>query len=140
MVFKQIPPTFMRPKAEEEGEKKDKKEDRFDRSYYVTVNKFFVDFISQYEKQIENGVIGYVIQDLDSEIGRLINSPDVKKRGKEFAVIVAREVLACMSVYFFAYMDAKKQLLDFKKDSEAKRGIKRSLENFIESGGEVDYN
>ncbi len=140
MSLDQIPRPLIRPKAEEEGERKDKKEDRFEESYDIAVNKFFVDFMNRYEKQIENGDIGYVIQDLDSEIGRLINGPNVKKRGKEFAVIVAREVLACMSVYFFAYTDVKKQLLDFKKDSEAKRGIKRSLENFIESGGEADYN
>jgi len=89
MSLDQIPRPLIRSKAEEEGERKDKKEDRFEESYDIAVNKFFVDFMNRYEKQIENGDIGYVIQDLDSEIGRLINGPGVKKRGKEFAVIIA---------------------------------------------------
>jgi hypothetical protein len=126
-----------REKTGQEAGGKEKKEDRFEESPDLAVNRFFIDFTSRYREHIESGNIGIVINDLDSEIRRLIASPDVRKRGKEFAVIVAREVLACMGVYFFAYKDFKKGLLDVKKDSDAKQGIKQYLMDFIESGGEV---
>jgi len=133
--FQRIPPSFIQPKAEEEGGRKEKAEDQFDQFPDVMVNEFFVGFMKEYENQIRNGDIGIVIQDLDSKVRKLVGSAAARKK-KEFAVVVVREILASLDIYHVVYENAEKNSVDFKKDSAAKQGIRNYLMNYIESGGE----
>ncbi|MGC9603293.1 MAG: hypothetical protein ABSF47_02385 [Minisyncoccia bacterium] len=136
--WQKVPPPLIRSKGEEEiVSKKEKEEDQLDQFPDVMVNGFFVRFMEEYDSQIRNGDIGLVIQDLDSKISELVWKAAAKKN-KEYAMVVAREILASLDMYHIVYENVKENKVDFKKDSAAKQGIKNYLINYIESGGEIN--
>lgn len=129
MAFQQIPPPYIRPEAKKE-------EDRFEEFPEVIVNEFFLGFMRDYESQIRNGDVGIVANDLDSRVWSFLKRTTMGK-GKEFSVVIAREILAGLEIYHLAYKDVSKNEVDFEKDRGAKQKIKDDLREYIESGGET---
>lgn len=128
MAFEQIPPPYTRPKVKKE-------ESRFEEFPEITVNNFFIKFIKDYENQIRNGDVGIVANDLDPRIWSFLKEISIEK-GKEYSVLIAREIRAGLETYHIAYKDVDKNEVDFEKDHEAKQKIKDDLREYVESGGE----